>query len=78
MLLSLSQKSFRRVDLFVAAFIAKVFNNAKPRELPQVFEGSRTLAINLKTAELIGFSINFPIEVLAAADEFYREIIRPE
>ena len=37
-----------------------------------------TLAINLKTAGLIGFSINLPIEVLAAADEFYREIIRPE
>jgi len=53
-------------------------NGAKPRKLPQVFEGSRTLAINLKTAELIGFSINLPIEVLAAADEFYRKIINPE
>ena len=78
LLLSLSQKSFRQVGLFEAAIIAKIFNNAKPRELPQVFEASRTLAINLKTAELIGFSINLPIEVLAAADEFYREIIRPE
>ena len=61
-----------------AAIIAKIFNNAKPRELPQVFEASRTLAINPKTAELIGFSINLPIEVLAAADELYREIIRLE
>ena len=77
-LLSLSQKSFRRVGLFEAAIIAKILNGAKPRKLPQVFEGSRTLAINLKTAELIGFSINLPIEVLAAADEFYREIINPE
>jgi len=48
------------------------------RELPQVFEAPPNLAINLKTAELIGFSINLPIEVPAAADEFYREIIRPE
>ena len=78
LLLSLSRKSFRQVGLFEAAVIAKIFNNAKPRELPQVFEPSSTLAINLKTSELIGFSINLPIEVLAAADEFYREIIRPE
>ena len=48
------------------------------RELPRVFEAPPNLAINLKTAELIGFSINLPIEVLAAADEFYREIVRPE
>ena len=78
LLLSLSRKSFKQVGLFEAAIIAKIFNQANPRDLPQVFEASRSLAINLKTAELIGLSIDLPIEVLASTDEFYREIAKPE
>ncbi len=76
-LLSLSTKDFRYVGLFEAAIIAKVLNGAKPRDLEQVFEESPNLAVNLKTAELIGYLDDLRIDVLAAADEFYREIEKP-
>ena len=47
-------------------------------KLVVVLEESPNLAINLKTAELIGILDDFGIDVLAATDEFYREIYRPE
>jgi len=77
-LLSLSRKNFRRLGLFEAAIIAKVLNGSKPRELEQVLEESPNLAINIKTAELIGILDDLRIDILAATDEFYREIYRPE
>ena len=57
---------------FIAANAAQIFNGAKPRQLNQVFEEAQKIAINLKTAEMIGFDIHAAI--LAAADEIYREI----
>lgn len=75
-LLSISRPSFKAVGLFLAATAAKVLNGAKPRELKQLFEESPNIAINLKTAELIGLYLY--ADVLAAADEIYREISVPE
>lgn len=75
-LLSLSQISYQHVGKFHAQTIAKVFNGAKPNQLNQVFEEPIKLAVNLKTAEIIGFYLN--TRILAATDEFYREIINPE
>jgi len=77
-LMSLSPNSHRHVGLFEAAVMVKVLNGAKPRNLTQVFEEPSLLAINLKTAELIGFYENLTLSVLASSDEFYREIIRSE
>lgn len=74
-LLSISRPSFKPVGLFLAATVAKVLNGAKPRQLDQLFEESPNIAINLKTAELIGLYLY--ADVLAAADEIYREIRRP-
>jgi ABC-type uncharacterized transport system substrate-binding protein len=71
-LLSISRKDFRAVGLFEAAILANVLNGALPRELTQIFEDSHNLAINLKTAEIIGFIP--PVAVLAAADEIYQAI----
>ncbi len=71
MLLSVSRQDFTRVGVFQAAIMAKVLNGAKPRELPQVFEEEPNLAINLKTAEEIGFDVS--VELLAISDEIYRE-----
>lgn len=72
LLLSLSQAGFRYVGEFQAQIIAKVFNGAKPSQLAQLFEEPPKIAINLKTAEIIGF--NPPILLLGATDEIFNEI----
>ena len=75
-LLSISRPGFKSVGLFLAATIAKVLNGAKPRQLKQLFEETQNIAINLKTAELVGLYLY--ADILAAADEIYRDIIVPE
>lgn len=75
-LLSISLANFKYVGDFHAETIAKVLNGAKPRELDQVFEDPPKIAINLKTAEIIGYDP--PVDVLGAADEIYQEIVPPE
>lgn len=72
LLLSISRGNFKPVGMFQAATIAKILNGATPRRLNQLFEESPKLAINLKTAEIIG--IYLYADVLAAADEIYREV----
>ena len=71
----LSQAGFKYVGQFHAETFAKVFNGAKPRDLDQVFEEPKKIAINLKTAVAIGYDP--PIEVLGAADEIYEEVETP-
>lgn len=75
-LLSISAVSFKNTGEFYAKTIAKVFNGAKPRQLEQFFAGPPKIAINLKTAEIIGYDP--PVDVLGAADEIYQEIEKPE
>lgn len=72
LLLSLSQAGFRYVGEFHAQTFAKVFNGAKPNQLAQFFEEPPRMAVNLKTAEIVGF--NPPLLLLGAADEVYRDI----
>ena len=74
-LLSISRPSFKPVGVFLAATVAKVLNGAKPGNLPQLYEEAPSIAINLKTAELIGLYLY--ADVLAAADEIYRDIRTP-
>ncbi len=71
-LLSLSQAGFRYVGEFHASTFAKVFNGASPNQLTQFFEEPPRMAVNLKTAEVVGF--NPPLLLLGAADEVYRDI----
>jgi ABC-type uncharacterized transport system substrate-binding protein len=73
--MSISQSEFRYVGEFNANSIARIFNGAKPGELNQLFEAPPKIAINLKTAEIIGFDL--PVDVLVAADEIYQEIEKP-
>lgn len=74
-LLSISQASFKYVGRYYAEVIGKIFNGARPRQLDQVFEGPPKIAINLRTAALIGFDP--PVDTLGAADEIYQEIAVP-
>ncbi len=75
LLLSISQSEFKYVGDFNANTIAKIFNGAKPGGLNQLFEAPPKIAINLETAEIIGFDL--PVDVLVAADEIYQEIVPP-
>jgi ABC-type uncharacterized transport system substrate-binding protein len=71
-MLSLSRAGYRYIGEFHAMTFAKVFNGAKPNQLTQLFEEPPKVALNLKTAEIVGF--NPPLLLLGAADEIYREI----
>ena len=75
-LMSISQAGFKYVGQFHAETLGKVFNGATPRQLNQIFEEPKKIAINLKTAKAAGFDP--PIDVLGAADEIYEEIVIPD
>lgn len=75
-LVSLSQAGFKYVGEFHAEIIAKVLNGARPNQLGQLFEEPPKIAINLKTAEIIGFDP--PVILLGAADEIFRDIAIPQ
>lgn len=71
-LLSMAQAGYLPVGLFHAETMARIFHGAKPRELSQVWLSPAEIAINLKTAERIGFDP--PIDILLASDEVYDAI----
>ena len=70
-LMSISLAGYKYVGNFYAETIAKVLNGAKPRQLGQIFEDPPKIAINLKTAEIIGYDP--PVDVLGAADEIFQD-----
>ena len=74
-LFSISRPGFKPAGLFLSATIAQILNGAKPRQLKQLFEESPSIAINLKTAEIVGLYLY--ADILAAADTIYREIKNP-
>lgn len=69
-LMSIALAGHRYVGTFYAETIAKILNGAKPRDLSLVFEEPPKIAINITTAEKIGFEP--PIEIYGIADEIYR------
>lgn len=71
-LMSMAQADYKPVGLFHAEVIARIFHGASPRELSQIWLSPAEIAINLKTAELIGFDP--PIDILLASDEVYDSI----
>ena len=75
-LVSISQAGFRYVGEFHAQTIAQVLNGAKPNQLDQLFEEPPKIAINMKTAEVIGFDP--PVVLLGATDEIFNEISQPQ
>ena len=71
-LMGLSKRDFSHLGMFYAKTISTIFNGVKPRDLDQIFEDLNLIAINTKTAELIGFPV--PKSILRIADEVYHEI----
>ncbi|WP_415230841.1 ABC transporter substrate-binding protein [Psychromonas sp.] len=62
--------------VFLADNVGKIINGAKPRNLKQVFDGSFSMVMNMKTAENIGLYVN--ADLLAAADNLLWQIELPE
>ena len=75
-LASLSQSNFKYFGEFHAITAANIFNGAEPYEVSQLFEEPPKMAVNLKTAKIIGF--NPPILLLGASDEIFNEIAQPK
>lgn len=71
-LMSMAQADYLPVGQFHAEVIARIFHGASPRELSQIWLSPAEIAINLKTAELIGFDP--PIDILLASDEVYDSV----
>lgn len=71
-LFSIARAGFKYISRFHAETIAQILNGARPRDLEQVFEDPPRIAINTKTAQIIGYDP--PVEILETADEIYTEI----
>lgn len=71
-LMSMAQADYLPVGQFHAEVIARIFHGASPRELSQIWLSPAEIAINLKTAEIIGFDP--PIDILLASDEVYDSV----
>lgn len=68
-LMSVAQSDFVYVGRFHAETIARIFNGAKPRDLPQVWQAPAKIALNLGTAEKIGYDP--AVDILLASDEIF-------
>ena len=68
-LMSSSQANFRRQGMFAAKAVAKILGGESPRSQKQLYEEPLNLAVNLRTAMLIGW--NPSLAVLAAVDEVF-------
>ena len=70
-LLSIATAGYKYEAEYQTKKIAQIFNGAKPRDLPILFEDPSRIAINLNTARQIGFDP--PMDILEAADEIIKE-----
>jgi ABC-type uncharacterized transport system substrate-binding protein len=70
-LMSISRADFGEIGLFHAQVMDHVFNGDKPRDLGQIFQDPKAIAINLETAQKIEYDPSF--DILAAADEIFEE-----
>ena len=66
-LMSISEESFKGEALFAAKALANILAGQSPRSQKQSYEGSLSLAVNFRTAGLIGWYP--PLAVLAAVDD---------
>ncbi|MDG4594372.1 MAG: ABC transporter substrate binding protein [Candidatus Contendobacter sp.] len=71
-LVGMAQGHYRYVGYFHAEHIARIFNGAQPRLLSQVWLAPARIALNLKTAELVGYDPS--VDILLACDEIYSTI----
>jgi hypothetical protein len=63
------------IGLFGAEAIAMVLKGGSTRNLPQVYESTPYIVLNLEAAQKIGYRP--PFDILLVADRIYRKIERP-
>lgn len=68
-LMSISRSDLSFVGMFYAQTMATIFNGTRPGDINQIFEAPPKIAINLKTAGIIGYDPS--IDILTAADEIF-------
>jgi ABC-type uncharacterized transport system substrate-binding protein len=73
-LFSISRGGFKEVGRFHAEVMARVFNGEKPRDIEQIFEDPKLIAVNTRVAQIIGYRI--PESILQIADVVYDQIER--
>ena len=71
-LMSISQAGFKYVGEFHAGVMARILNGAKPRDINQIWKAPPKIALNLKTAQTIGFDP--PVDILMASDEIFETV----
>lgn len=71
-LLSIARPNASGEGFFAAETLARILNGATPRDVDQVLEEPRRLAINVETARRIGFVV--PSALLNSADMVFDEI----
>jgi len=71
-LLSISLADFSYIGDFYARTMARIFNGAAPGQLTQQFQNPPKIAINLKTAQQIGYDPS--VDIVGAADEIYTDV----
>ena len=71
-LMSIAKKDFARQGEFYAETMSQILNGARPRDLEQVFRSRFRLAVNLKTAELLGYDP--PDNLLMVTDDVFTSI----
>ena len=70
-LLSISLADFSYIGDYYARTIARIFNGARPGHLTQIFQNPPQIAINLQTAQKIGYDPS--VDIIGAADEIFTE-----
>lgn len=68
-MLSMASSGTIRSGIYTATKAAKVFSGTRPRKLAQRFESVATVAVNLATANKIGFKVS--VDVIINSDEIY-------
>jgi ABC-type uncharacterized transport system substrate-binding protein len=74
-LVSVADADFMGIGLFGAEAIAMVLKGGSTRNLPQVYESTPYIVLNLEAAQKIGYRP--PFDILLVADRIYRKIERP-
>lgn len=75
LLMSMSSANFSFHGEFYANVIASIFNGTPAGKMSQILNTPKKIAVNLKTADAIGF--DFSPEILKHADEIFEDIAVP-
>lgn len=71
-LISVGRADFKGIGLFGASTIARVLNGATPRKLPQTYENSPNIALNLEVARKIGYKPTF--DIFLVCDDVFQKV----